>query len=302
MGLVLGRGLPAPSGEPPRSLLIEENRKVIPGTFAALADRVHPLTGDNGEPDTSRLGYPAPPKPRSRLTPGRAQARLRRSPACGLGRCGGHHQGDRDLLPAIDASALLRLSSQKLGGQGAGGPLVGVQGTCHRCLPNSVPHQRLRSRYRRTRRLPGQDSRWRRSLPSGRGTTCAGGACERRRVPVRSRPDPALRYHEDGATLGSPCRRYRGCDAEPRGTSRTSRRPPHGRMPFGDFRMHARSRRLLCAAASRAGLDRALSRGGVATIGHLRGLIRYSYNESASDTLTGATKTLSRHAAMKVKC
>ena len=64
-------------------------------------------------------------------------------------------------------------------------------------------------------------SRWRRPLPSGRGSACAGGACGRRRVPVRSRPDPALRYHEGGATPGSPCRRHRGRDAEPRGTSRT---------------------------------------------------------------------------------
>ena len=72
-------------------------------------------------------------------------------------------------------------------------------------------------------RLDHRLSRWRRPLPSGRGSACAGGACGRRRVPVRSRPDPALRYHEGGATPGSPCRRHRGRDAEPRGTSRTSR-------------------------------------------------------------------------------
>ena len=86
----------------------------------------------------------------------RRRGRPRRSLARGLGRCAGHRQGDRDLLPALGASALSRPSPQEPGGQGAGRPLARVQGARHRRLPGPVPRHRPRSRHRRGRRLPGR--------------------------------------------------------------------------------------------------------------------------------------------------
>ena len=70
------------------------------------------------------------------------------------------------------------------------------------------------------------------------GSACAGGACGRRRVPVRSRPDPALRYHEGGASPGSPCRRHRGRE---RRTSRYLSNQSEDRMVGcrSDVRRHA---------------------------------------------------------------
>ena len=134
-----------------------------------IAERIRP--GQRRRAGTGGLGLhgdrrQGPAAPDGRLQGGRgdgerllsehAHTRPRRSAADGLGRCGGHHQGDRDLLPALGTPALPRPSYAQPGGQGAGRPLARVQGAHHRCLPGPLPRHRPRSRQRCGRRLPGR--------------------------------------------------------------------------------------------------------------------------------------------------
>lgn len=69
-----------------------------------------------------------------RLLPGHARPRARRSAARRVRRGSRHHQGDRDLLSALGASALPGASDAQSRRQGAGRPLARVQGPRHRRL------------------------------------------------------------------------------------------------------------------------------------------------------------------------
>ncbi len=70
------------------------------------------------------------------------RARPRRSPAGGLGRGYGHHQGGRDLFSALGASTSPRPSHEEPRGQGVGRPLARVQDPRHDSLPSPVPRHR----------------------------------------------------------------------------------------------------------------------------------------------------------------
>ena len=78
-------------------------------------------------------------------------------PAAGdLGRRARHHQGDRGVLSARRPPALLGASHAKLGRQGAGGYLAGLQGARAGGLPGSEPRDCARARSRHRGRLrPG---------------------------------------------------------------------------------------------------------------------------------------------------
>ena len=85
-----------------------------------------------------------------RLLPGHARPRARRSAAGGLRRRAGHHQGDRDLLPALGPPALPGAPDAQPRRQGAGGPVARVQGARPGLLPGAEPGDRARPRRRRS--------------------------------------------------------------------------------------------------------------------------------------------------------
>ena len=88
-----------------------------------------------------------------RVLPGHARPRLGRSAARDLGRRAGHHQGDRDLLPALGAPALPGAQDAQPGGQGPGRRLARVQGPRDGLLSGAFTRHRARPGRGRGRRL-----------------------------------------------------------------------------------------------------------------------------------------------------
>ena len=73
-----------------------------------------------------------------RVLPGHARPRLGRSAARRVRRRRRHHQGDRELLPALRAPALPGAPHAQPGGQAARGRLTPVQGPRHRLLSGAL--------------------------------------------------------------------------------------------------------------------------------------------------------------------